>query len=241
MSQIEESDHARKPTRTRKDWIATLSTLSVGLGIIVYLTRYNSQSYSVWSLPSAPAYRVWEEYLLVNIGLLLFPPFILLFGALRENVSEFGFQPPTAKSSRIGYLFFLVMVPVMLIASRSPQFQNYYPIQPQAGQSWSYFFYYELSYGFYMFAWEFFYRGFLTFGLARAFGYPTAIVLQAVGFGIMHIGKPPLEMISSFPGGLIMGWLAVRCRSFLPCFALHWAIALAFDVLAIYARPGGIF
>lgn len=241
MSRSEECDTPQRPKRTRRDWIASLSALTVGLAVIVFLTRYNAQSYSIWSNPAAPSYRVWEEYLLLNIGLLLFAPLLLILGVLRDNASDYGFQPPAAGSSRFAWLFFLAMVPVMLIASRSPQFYHYYPIQPQAGQSWSYLFYYEISYGFYMFAWEFFYRGFLTFGLARAFGFPTAVVLQAVGFGIMHIGKPPLEVISSFPGGLIMGWLAVRSRSFLPCFALHWTVALAFDLLAIHARPGGIF
>lgn len=241
MSRIDESDTPPRHEHTRKDWLVSLSVLSVGLTVIVFLTQYNAQSYSVWSNPAMPSYRVWEEYLLVNIGLLLFPPLLLILGILRENATDYGFQPPTAGSSRIAWLFFLAMTPVMLIASWSPQFYHYYPIQPLAGLSWSYLLYYEISYGFYMFAWEFFYRGFLTFGLARTFGIPAAVVLQAVGFGIMHIGKPPLEMISSFPGGLIMGWLAVRCRSFLPCFALHWAISLAFDLLAIRARPGGIF
>jgi membrane protease YdiL (CAAX protease family) len=241
VSPIRGSDTPHRRERTRNDWIASISTLSVGLATILFLCRYNGQPYSFWSNPSAPSFRVWEEYLLVNTGLLLFPPFLLIFGGLRESASEYGFQPPIAKSSRIGYLFFVVMVPVMLIASRSPQFYHYYPIQPQAGHSWSYLLYYEISYGFYMFAWEFFFRGFLTFGLARAFGSPAAVVLQAVGFGVMHMGKPALEMISSFPGGLILGWLALRCRSFLPCFALHWAISLSFDLLAIYAKPGGIF
>jgi hypothetical protein len=49
------------------------------------------------------------------------------------------------------------------------------------------------------------------------------------------------EFYGSFVAGIALGWLAVRGRSFLPCFALHWAIAFTFDVLVIQARPGGIF
>ena len=93
------------------------------------------------------------------------------------------------------------------------------------------FLYWELSYGFYFFLWEWFFRGFLLFGLRRGFG-RHAIWLQAIPFGLLHWGKPPLEMASAFPGGLLLGLLAWRAESFLPCFALHWAIAATMDVLA---------
>ena len=65
--------------------------------------------------------------------------------------------------------------------------------------------------------------------------------LLSIGFGIMHIGKPMPEVYGSFIAGLALGWLAVRARSFYPCFLLHWAISITFDLLTIYARPGGIF
>jgi membrane protease YdiL (CAAX protease family) len=114
-------------------------------------------------------------------------------------------------------------------------------MQYRAGEDWAFFFYHQLTYGFYFFFWEWFYRGFLTFGLARGLGSPAAIVLQSVGFGIMHIGKPMPEVYGSFAAGIALGWLATKGRSFYPCFLLHWAVSVTFDILAVYARPGGIF
>src|SRR5438046_1846918 len=113
------------------------------------------------------------------------------------------------------------MLPVLVIASRQPQFFNFYPMQYRAGEDWTFFFYHQLTYGLYFFCWEFFYRGFLTFGLSRSLGFRAAIVLQSIGFGIMHVGKPMPEVYA--------------------CFVLHWAISATFDILTIYARPGGIF
>jgi membrane protease YdiL (CAAX protease family) len=52
----------------------------------------------------------------------------------------------------------------------------------------------------------------------------------------MHYGKPHIEMIVSFPAGLILGLLALRAKSFLPCFVLHFAAALTFDILVIGSR-----
>lgn len=66
-------------------------------------------------------------------------------------------------------------------------------------------------------------------------------MIQALLFGIMHIGKPLQEVFGSFIAGIILGVLALRSRSFLPCFWLHWARSATFDLLVIRARPGGLF
>ena len=81
----------------------------------------------------------------------------------------------------------------------------------------------------------------MLFGLRRAWGDIAAIVITSAGFGVMHIGKPVPEMISSFFGGAILGWLAIRGRSFLPCFVVHWVVSILMDLAAIHGRPGGLF
>src|SRR5204863_6812623 len=128
-------------------------------------------------------------------------------------------------SGGLATLFFAAMLPILLVVSRFAVFQQTYPLQLQAAYSWPYLVYFEFTYGFYLLCWEWFYRGFLTFGLARAFGAVPAIVLQAIAFGIMHWGKPTPEFVSSFFGGAVLAWLALRARSFLPGFYLHWSIA----------------
>ncbi|HLB63861.1 MAG TPA: CPBP family intramembrane glutamic endopeptidase, partial [Anaerolineales bacterium] len=71
--------------------------------------------------------------------------------------------------------------------------------------------------------WEFFFRGFLLFGLMRLMG-PTAVVAQAVPFALAHLGKPEAETLSTIFGGTLFGWLAWRSRSFLYPFLLHWFV-----------------
>jgi len=225
---------------TRNGWISG-ATLLLGTCVVVFLTRYNLSLYTAWSSGPNRPYRTWEEYLVVNTTGLLLLPFLLIFGAFREEAAEFGFRLPRPEATRIAWLLFLAMLPVLLVASRFPDFQNYYPIQKQAAVDGGYLVYFELTYGFYMFCWEFFYRGFLLFGLARALGGPAAIGIQAFAFGTMHYGKPTSELFSSFIAGVALGWLALRGRSFLPCFAVHWAVSITFDLLVIWAAPGGIF
>jgi len=72
-----------------------------------------------------------------------------------------------------------------------------------------------------LFGWEFLFRGFLLFGLARRFG-DEAVLLQAVPFAIAHIGKPELETLSTIFGGAAFGYLAWRTDSFFYPFLIHW-------------------
>jgi membrane protease YdiL (CAAX protease family) len=67
---------------------------------------------------------------------------------------------------------------------------------------------------------EFLYRGFLMMALIRWCG-PIGVVLAAVPFAFMHLGKPELETLSTVFGGIGFGWLAWRTGSVLYGAALH--------------------
>jgi len=78
----------------------------------------------------------------------------------------------------------------------------------------------------YMVAWEFFFRGFLLFGL-RKLGFTAANIIQTVLFFLMHIGKPAPELYSTLLTGLIFGYLTYRCKSVIPMIIIHSAIFLS--------------
>lgn len=70
---------------------------------------------------------------------------------------------------------------------------------------------------------EFLFRGFLLFALLRAVG-PLGVVVATIPFALGHLGKPELEVLSTFFGGLAYGWLAWRTGSILWGAAAHVAI-----------------
>ena len=228
------------PSGRTRDLAVSTVVLIVGAGTVAWLTRYNLQPYSVSSTPMAPAVRSWEEYLVVNLTALMLAPMLVAWLTPGLTPVDFGWRAPGRAGARTAAAMFLAMLPVLAVASRWPAFHDYYPIVPQAAMSWTMFTYHELSYGLYMLAWEWFYRGFLTHGLARGYGAWTAVALQALAFGIMHIGKPAPEIAGSFIAGVALGIVALRTRSFVPCFLTHWAVSITFDVLAILWKPGGI-
>ncbi len=126
-----------------------------------------------------------------------------------------------------------VMLPFLFWASRDPNtrafYHSYFPSTTNAtGWLWL-----IGSLVIYMFCWEWFHRGFLLFGMAQGFGVVAAIVLQAIVFGAAHWGKPPVEMWSSFGGGLLLGALCWREKSFLPAFLIHALVHVVWAILVL--------
>ena len=222
------------PVRARVQGIAVGVVGAVLMALLAVYLYASPEVKARWLAPHLPlpedAYD--ERFLVVNGILLLWAPLLFILWGLRERVEAFGMAPGDARRGwLLAGLGYAVMLPILVIAARQPVFQAAYPLRGLVRRQPGMFLYWELSYGFYFFLWEWFFRGFLLFGLRRAFGW-HAVWLQAIPFGLLHWGKPPLEMASAFPGGILLGLLAWRAESFLPCFALHWAIAASMDVLA---------
>jgi hypothetical protein len=166
--------------------------------------------------------------------LMLIIPLLLIIFVLKQKPSDFGFRIGDYKFGLLSSaLFFLVMLPVLWFASGAESFSKTYP---QGGimvkENLSALVFYEFLTGFYMLAWEFFWRGYMLFGLKEKFGY-YAIFVQMIPFFILHRGKPEIEVFSSIFAALVLGIQALRAGSFLYCFILHWAINIAIDVFAI--------
>ncbi len=130
-------------------------------------------------------------------------------------------------------VFFLCMIPLIFWASRLPSFQKTYPMLPLAKEGIRGFIIAELSFGLFFIFWEFFFRGYMLFALEKRTGFLVANSFQAMAFAFMHIGKPELEVYSALVGGLIVGWLCWRSKSFLPAFFIHWANQTMMDLFAV--------
>ncbi|MEI6512140.1 MAG: CPBP family intramembrane glutamic endopeptidase [bacterium] len=218
-------------------WVALLGAL-----VTTFLYLYYNDGSAVYTLgwlsgfKKGNFYRVWEEYLLVSAVVLLWVPMLYITVFTKHELGEYGFARGNVKQgwAWAGIMFAAMIVP-LIFASRRPEFQSYYPLQKQALTNIRYLIYFELTYGFYLFCWEFFFRGFLTFGLYRWIG-NWGILAQACAFTVLHLGKPPLEVAGSFIAAIILGCIALRAKSFLPAFWAHWGVALTLDLLIVFGR-----
>ena len=91
-----------------------------------------------------------------------------------------------------------------------------------------------------MLGWEFFWRGYALFGLKDKFGY-YSVFIQMIPFFILHKGKPEIELFSSIFAGLILGIQALRSRSFIYSWILHWFVMLAIDGISVLRTQKDIY
>jgi membrane protease YdiL (CAAX protease family) len=261
-AEADELERARKRLKTSKRASSKATTRGTGGagssdGMTAAITFFVGACIATFLFFENPYLNPFEAYQLVNCAVLFWVPYLVITLAMKQDVQAFGLSRGDRKTGlRFSLIAMLVMLPVLIFASLQPEFREHYfglLGQPLAvvgyavRQGWTPavrplgVLYYEMGQGFYMFCWEFFFRGFLLFGLARArwIGNVGAIVLQAIPFTLLHwslvpsASKPPLEIASAFVGGIILGWLAIRTKTFFYGFLIHWYISAALDLLLV--------
>ena len=170
---------------------------------------------------------------------------LLVLAASRRGFdpSAWGLGPGEIRwwSRPVLVVLVVLAVAIPVTVALFPEFASFYPrYRPARVQADAIaLVQYQLAMGVYMFCWEFFFRGFMLFGLARYTGPVAAILLQAFPFFVLHHAKPEPELISSWFGGVVVGWLAWRAKSVWPTFLLHWAMYATMEISAFVTRHYG--
>jgi membrane protease YdiL (CAAX protease family) len=155
----------------------------------------------------------------------------------KRPLNYFGLQ---AGDFRWGFLFVLITVPLLVLpisyaGSLQADVRAEYPLAKLLLNRHDMIPLYEISYVlFYYIAWEFYFRGFLLFGLAEKFGGVNAILIQTISSCLVHIGKPESEIIASIPAGIIFGIVAMRTKSIWYVFIVHAAIGIFTDLFIVF-------
>ena len=218
---------------------STIVLLGSALFLILYLTysrRSFFHNYFVDNFGDHPLWELFPYYywfLTSAVTLLLLPALVAKFGT-KGGIQDCGFR---LSQGKLGWGLVVgvcaLMIPILILALQLfPAFQYRYPLCKIAGSRWQLFIPYELAYGVYMFSWEFFFRGFMLFGLERKFG-RYSILIQTLPFAVMHYNKPFPEAIGSIFAGVLLGVIALETRSFIYGAAIHWFVAMTMDVLAL--------
>lgn len=128
---------------------------------------------------------------------------------------------------------FALILPGVVLVSTTRSFQESYPFYRQAGRSLFDFAAWELQYLSTFVAVEFFFRGYLLFGLRRLLG-SLSIFVSMVPYCLIHVLKPPAEALGSIFAGILLGTLALRTGTVWCGVLLHVSVALTMDLLAAW-------
>ena len=180
--------------------LTTVSILAVLLLVINYFFRFFD-----------PVTRHLVLFLFIPIAIIVYN---------KENLSDYGLQLGDYKlGGIITGICVLGLVGIMYFGASIESLSTFYskPINMVA---------YIIINAIILFSWEFFFRGWLMFSFKKYKHW--AIVIQTIPFVLVHITKPPIEMLLTIPAGLIFGWITYRTKSIIPAFLIHWIGDLLF-------------
>lgn len=220
------SGDARKPTIILLLTPVLLTTFKYYGSKSFYLQELSNSLVLFGSVEATGAlYAFLSSFVLLGVLPLLVVKFVF-----RESLTSYGVAVGDWK---FGLKALAILAPIFIVAtypsSTMPDFLAEYPLNKEAGASSAAFLMHALTYVLFYLGWEFFFRGFMQFGLRESLGDWNAILVQTALSCILHIGKPSGEIYSSILGALIWGILVFRTRSILYALILHWLLGVSLD------------
>ncbi|MBI4703147.1 MAG: CPBP family intramembrane metalloprotease [Deltaproteobacteria bacterium] len=197
-----------------------------GLGQLVDLSLYSDlYAYAWWALT-----RI--------VGYVFVPLAIWKLVFRRDRLLDMGLRTRGLRRHAWIYgLCLLIVVPLVVLVSFTPDFANYYPFYKNCSRSWMELFVWEGMYCAQFLALEIFFRGFWLSALRQTLG-SGAIFAMCVPYVMIHYGKPYLEASAALVAGVALGSLAMMTRSIYSGFLVHISVAILMDFLALLHGRG---
>lgn len=180
------------------------------------------------------AYAWWSGWRFA--GYVLVPALVILCAPGQRLRDYYVSLRQFRRHYRIYLILFLLVLPFVIGAAQFPAFYQTYPFYKWANRSAFDFWAWQALYALQFVSLEFFFRGFILRGLRPRFG-SGAIFVMVVPYCMIHYGKPMAETFGAIVAGLVLGTLAMRTRSIWGGAAIHIAVALTMDLLAVSQCP----
>jgi membrane protease YdiL (CAAX protease family) len=165
------------------------------------------------------------------------PVFIITF-IFKEKISDYGLKLKGAFKDYYLYIIMLCfMIPLVLYFSTTTSFQARYPFLTinKGAASNPDLLKWELLYCAQFFALEFFFRGFVVFGLKHKLGIYSVFVM-VIPYCMIHFGKPLPETLAAIVAGVILGFLSLKNKSIWLGFLIHCSVGLSMDIASLWQQ-----
>ena len=170
----------------------------------------------------------YTNKLLIRSLVLIIP--VLLIWLLKDSRLQPLYGVVKIKRFKPYLLMLAAMLPLIQFASKQQDFMKVYPRFRGVDANPLIF---ELCYGFDFVSIEFFFRGFLILSMVNICGVKS-IIPAACFYCTIHLGKPIFEAISSYFGGLLLGWVVYKTKSIAGGLIVHLGIAWIMEIAALF-------
>ena len=171
------------------------------------------------------SYKMFGSFFLFGII-----PMLIVKLIFREKLADYGLRLGNSRRYVVNTLIFVPCFFVIgALTGRDAAYWGIYPYNPVVNDVPLLFFCHAMTYLAYYFGWEFFFRGFMQHGLRDSVGIYNAILVQTMASAMLHFGHPMTESLGAVAGGLLWGFLVLRCRSLWPGFIQHSVLGITLD------------
>lgn len=210
------------------------------LNFIISSLKSLGLEFSILSIQSKfPNVRLFQltYWVFILITFYLVVPLIIIKFIFKDKLSDYGLSPKgLLKNYKTYVIFFLFMVPLILLVSTTESFQYKYPFyNPKEESLCPNFMIWQCLYLLQFFALEFFFRGFMIHGLKNKFGF-YAIFIMMIPYVMIHFQKPMPETIGAIFAGVVLGALSLKSRSIWLGVAIHYSVAITMDLAALWQK-----
>ncbi|MGD0498934.1 MAG: CPBP family intramembrane glutamic endopeptidase [Bryobacteraceae bacterium] len=199
--------------------------------LVTVHSYFGSMKFALGARPAAGPLEA-ALYMFLTAFLLLGALPALVAAGFGERLTDYGIQLGDWKTGMRAILILFPAIAVLLLypASQTAEMRAFYPLASQLLPL-------ELARVIFFYtAWEFFFRGFMLFGLRERVGDWLAICIQTVPSCLWHIGCPTGEIVSSIAGGVLFGLLAIRTKSIVWPWLLHCLIGVGLDFFIVATK-----
>ncbi len=176
---------------------------------------------------------IWWAGTIIVVYLLI--PVMITRFAFRMPLSEMGLRfRGSLQGWQLYVVMLFVMIPLVYYFSGTESFQSRYPFYKMAANEspWPNFIIWEIVYFVQFIALEFFFRGFITLGTRKSFGF-LSIFIMTIPYCMIHFGKPMPETVAAIIAGIVLGTLSMKSRSVLLGVLIHYSVAITMDLMAL--------
>jgi len=218
-----------------KQWKPTLIMLYAMPAMIAwkYLTvpaELQHFVYQVFGENTATNFLLGTHKMFGSFFLFGIVPVLIIKLIFREKLADYGLRLGHGRRLLANSLIFVPIVFVIgMQTGHDVAFWDVYPYNPVVTNAPVLFFCHAVTYLTYYLGWEIFFRGFLQHGLRDSFGMYNAILVQTMASAMLHFGHPMSETLGAIAGGLLWGFLVLRCRSIWAGFIQHSVLGITLD------------
>ncbi len=225
----------------RKESYYYILLLSAPVLLTIYRYFTKAENFLVYfpflnDFTSGEVYAYLLEYLVFFVLMMIFPLIISkIFGKTNKLVALLKLNNLGKNLPWVLLAIVAIVIPSAYHASTLESVLLEYPLPRTliTNQQMLSVYFLALTFLYYL-SWEFFFRGFLLFGLKDRYGTVPAILIQTISSSLVHIGKPAPEMIGSIPFGIIFGIIAIKTKNIWIVVLLHAALGIFTDLFIIY-------